>query len=346
MLRPELAYTDAFCQNPFHHVKINTAGEVTMCCYQGGSLGNVLTTPIVDIWNSELAKDIRRVTKEHRLHPCCMEWKGCPFQNAKLEKEKRYSYSPIIPTSVEIDLPSFHCNIGGVTPDDDHPACIMCPRNSKSFRAEPSFGMDNTDRILETVRPLMPYLGSLAVLGVAEPFWKNLIFDLLDKLNFQDFKSNIYFWTVNNGSLFAEKTARRYIDAISRGALMFSVDAGTRETYLKIRRLDFFDTIRRNIKRYNEIRPPYHRIEVFNNVNTLNAHEMILMVEFAKEVGSDLLKLNPTHNCGIDGYANEIMVNKDNLTLFTDHYQQAKERAKALGVSLLLVREFEQCVDP
>jgi MoaA/NifB/PqqE/SkfB family radical SAM enzyme len=344
MLQPDHSYTDAFCNLPSSHIKVNVIGEVTMCCYQEHSLlGNLLDEPIEDIWNSPLAKDIRRVTYEQKLHPCCESWNACPFVGMKLKAREKSYVHPYLPTSVEIDLPNSHCNIGGTKPSAENPACIMCPRNDPWVQASPDFTVDNTDRIIDAIRCLMPTLRELTILGVAEPFWKGLIFDVMKKLDFNSYKDNVSFWTFTNGSLCNERVMQQYLLSVSQSKLSFSIDAATPETYIAIRRLNFFDTIKRNIAQYAKIKGDNHFINVQNTISTMNAHEMPMMVDYAWDVHADSLTFNPVHNCRSTGLS-EILVNKTNLTMFQDYYAKAEERACLLGVKLHLFRTFEQAI--
>jgi Iron-sulfur cluster-binding domain len=59
----------SFCALPFTHIKVTPAGEVSMCCFQSGTLGNVLRQPIEEIWHSRTAEEIRATTAAGDLHP-------------------------------------------------------------------------------------------------------------------------------------------------------------------------------------------------------------------------------------------------------------------------------------
>lgn len=246
--------------------------------------------------------------------------------------------------SIEFDLPSSHCNIGGTHPNEDTPACVMCPRSSRKFRENPNFAVDNTNTIIAAVRPYMPYIRHLSILGVAEPFWKNKLFEVFDKLGFKLYRDRINFWTISNGSLFSENVAKKYIDYVPESTLIFSIDAGTKETYRKIRRLDFFETIRSNIQQYMKIKPAMHHVQIHNNINTLNAHEMTLMIEFAKTVGIHEVRFNPTHDCGLGDHVDDILIKQKHLPFVMAHYQQAQKAAHENQINLILVRDFEQAI--
>jgi len=335
-----------FCHLPFTHMKINVNGDMLQCCYQGKYLGNILKQPIEEIWNSKTAREIRKVTLRNKLHPNCQEWGGCPFINADLKKTNDFYVYDNLPNSLEIDLSSKHCNIGGENPSDDNPACIMCPRNDPEFRTHPFWETDKTLQIIEAIKPVVPILQSFSILGVSEPFWRNKIFDIFDVMEFKKYKKNINFWTYTNGSIFNETVQKKFLEYTDRSLLFFSIDAATKETYIKIRRRDFLEIIKNNIKKYNSLRSPStQQIQICNNINTLNVHEMKQMVELAHEVGADEVRFNPTHNGGLwDDFNKDISVNQDNIQQFIDYAEQAKERAKELGICMLEYKKFEQTI--
>ena len=76
---------------------------------------------------------------------------------------------------LEIELPNFHCNVGGTDPSKGQRACLVCPRNLPGFQAE-------TDRLVQVCQAIKPYIQNFSVVrfgGLAEPFWESRIFELL-----------------------------------------------------------------------------------------------------------------------------------------------------------------------
>lgn len=332
----------AFCERPFSHIKIDVKGDVSMCCYQG-SLGNILENSIEDIWNNDLSKEIRKYTLENKLHPWCKSWGACPHINKDLTKNHmEFPYEESLPISIEIDLPSRHCNIGGENPNEKNPACIMCPRDFEKFRSTDKWNMNNTAKIAESLKVLMPRLYRLSVLGVAEPFWRNAVFDILDILEYKKYKKEILFWTFTNGSLFNDKCQDKFLEYTHRSQINCSLDAGTKETYIKIRRRDFFDTIVKNLVIYSSKRTDLQRLEIHNNINKMNVNEMHLMVDTAKEVWADEIYFNITHDAAGYSECHDIMIKEEDHNLFKENEIRAKERAKELGIEIRMYRTFEQ----
>jgi len=349
MLRPEpnlnhIVHHPCFCSLPFTKLILNSWGEVSMCCHQLTQLGKIdENTNILDIWNSKLAKETRYVTSQGELHPICTSWNSCPY----ICKEKTAYPQPVYnrnayPTYLEICLPDKHCNVGGETPDENNPACIMCRRNFH-IPDQP----DLTDFLCKKARPLMPYLLHLCVLGIAEPFWKDATFRIFDNLEFYRYKNQIQFVTNTNGICLNEKTTLRFFKETTKSDISWSIDAATPETHLKIRRLDSFDLVVDNLKRWIKIREDFggkkqHKVCVYNNINMLNVHEMTQMVELACTLGVEKLVMLPTYDQAGVVQLGEILLNHKNIKVFKKSSEKAMIRAKELGVNLIYSKSFEE----
>src|SRR5262249_25858626 len=140
----KMSELEAFCDLPFKKIKINPNGDVSMCCYQRGSLGNLLQHNFQEIWLGKIAEDVRTSTRASQLHSMCKGWGGCPYL-IKDRLPKRLGVTKW-PTSVEFDLPNTHCNVGGSLPTPDT-ACFMCPRAAEDFKAEPDLTSELADRL-------------------------------------------------------------------------------------------------------------------------------------------------------------------------------------------------------
>jgi len=338
----------SFCEMPFRHIKINVTGDVTMCCYQGKFLGNIFKDNIIQIWNNSISKEIREKTLNGELHNNCQEWGGCPYINKNLkENNQKVVFLENYPISLEIDLPPTHCNIGGENPNDKNQACVMCPRNFDVFRKSENFKLNNTKKIIDSIKCIVPNLILFSVLGVAEPFYKDLIFEIFEEIEFKKYQNNINFWTYSNGSIFNEILQKKYLEIVKKSFIYFSIDAATKETYKSIRRRDFFEIIQKNLNLYNKIKGENHRSIMYNNINTLNVKEMEDMVVFAKDNNFNEIQFNPTHDCGSltsEKTIQDIMVTKDNVSVFLENSEKAKEKAKEINMPIKMVREFEQVV--
>jgi MoaA/NifB/PqqE/SkfB family radical SAM enzyme len=314
-------------------LKISETGDVRHCCFQGGYLGNILKTDILELWNGSISNDIRKTIEKGRLHRYC-QTEACPFMFnqtldffSSVEKDRPY------PVYLELDLPSTHCNIGGISPTPET-ACFMCPRAASSFVTYP----DLTDEIIERIRVIIPTLQTFHISGIAESFWKNKIFSILDKV----YQPHLTIVAYTNATLFNREVQNRYISSVANSYLSFSLDAASAETYVKVRRVKLFDEICSNIKNYVKIKPATHRCGISNNLKTLNIHEAAKMVSLADELGVRFINLTLTVTCNglVENTFDKIM-NKDNEKIFLDAETKARETAKKLGVELHFQRPFQ-----
>jgi MoaA/NifB/PqqE/SkfB family radical SAM enzyme len=333
-----------FCSLPYNKLILNSDGNVSMCCHQQTQLGSIKgDTTILELWRNSLANDIREETTKGNLHPVCTQSNSCPY----IFRDRVFGPAPIYkkmmyPTYLEICLPDKHCNIGGEIPSASNPACIMCKRNFVTPDQE-----DLTDMLCEKARPLMPYLKHLCLLGVAEPFWKDAVFRMYEKVEFHRYKHNIQFTTNTNGTCLNEKLASRFFDETMYSDLSWSLDAATRDTHIKIRRLDALDLVVKNLKRWIELREDYggkscHKVSIYNNINIINVNEMTQMVEMAVDIGVDYMIMLPTYEQdGIVKLGEMILCDK-NVGVFKEESERAMERAKELGLDLLYQNRFDK----
>jgi hypothetical protein len=329
---------NVFCGLPFTKMILNSWGDVSMCCHQVTQLGRLTKdVDLLDIWNCDLAKQIRKTTDEWNLHPVCTSWNSCPFLVSEkyphdVNVYEDYKY----PTYIEICLPDKHCNVGGETPDADNPACIMCRRNFH-IPDQP----DITEFLCQKVKPLMPYLRHLCVLGIAEPFWKNAAFNIMEKLEFSKYKHQCQFRANTNGICLNEKVAEKFFSEVEMSDISWSLDAATAMTHKKIRRLDTFDLVVDNLKRWIRMRGVNHQVTIYNNINMLNVHEMSQMVEMAADITVDSLILLPTHDQTGIVQLGELVMCEKNVKLFKEESERALETASRLGVKLIYPTRFD-----
>ncbi len=324
-----------FCSLPFQKIKVSPQGDVSMCCYQRGSLGNLFRKDFEEIWHGYLANEIRAVTLDGALHPVCEGWGGCPFL-VKPRTAKTALLPHSYPTALEFDLPNTHCNIGGTSPTPDS-ACFMCPRAARDFSPEP----DLSHELAERLAFLMPYLREVRVQGTAEPFWKDRAFHVLEKLGFGGYKDACVFSTYTNGVLLNKDARNKLLHMCPNASLFFSVDAATPETYRTIRRLNAFEQVVGNIRDLVREKGG-RRVDIANNLNMLNLHEAIQMIELARDLNVDYVQFNPTHEGGsVREDLRHILVNRQNYRLFAEAQIAITERAKQLGVNIYFVRPLD-----
>lgn len=319
---------ETFCTYPFQRLKITPEGDVTMSCFQEKKcLGNILKegNTVQKIWQSPLAKEVREHTERGELHPTC-QITSCPFFNPSNRKPIEVDTCDH-PLEFEIDLPSQHCNIGKENPTKKNPACLMCERHRlKDFHQE-----DRLQEICAKLKPHMRNIRQLHIQGIAEPFWRDYIFEVLDWLGFGYHKYRCSITTTTNGTLMNKKTRTRFLDYPS-STLTWSLDAGSPEIFRVIRRLNAYPAIVKNLKGYMRERTPAQKVHIHNNINTINIVDVEKMVELAAETEVDRLDFNPSY------YVPAIEVNEDNVHMFKDAQEKIIKRAEELGVRVTFMR--------
>lgn len=324
----------AFCSLPFERLKIDPSGFVTMCCFQERKcLGNILESSMEDIWNSDLANDIRDVTAKGHLHPSC-QVVSCPFFHVSSTKEMKDVWHFQYPSCWEIDMPTQHCNIGGEVPTEKNPACLMCERHLKFEPQE-----DRLREVCEKLRPYIDHVHAIHIQGIAEAFWKDLIFDVLDWLGVDDHKDHICISTTTNGTILHEARRRRWLN-YPTSILTFSIDSASPETYELIRRVPMYHRIVDNLMAYARERcHPWQQLRIHNNINLLNIHEVEGMVQLAAKAGASI-DFNPTYSVPL------IAVDAGNAYLFKEAEERIIEAGKKYEVSVTFMRKMTLDFDP
>lgn len=337
---PHLIESKSFCPLPFTKLIIDEFGHATMCCHQSKPLGNIFKQDLLSIWQNHVSQRVRTDTKLGLLNSACSESGTCPYiAHPKPDRDFLTHPGFTHPTHIEICLPSSHCNIGGENPSKQNPACIMCIRNHDLLKHEVL-----TDQICAKVKPFMPYLNEFTVLGVAEPFWKDELYRVFDMVDYHMFKDQIKFTTNTNGICLTDSTLDEFFRRVSKSEMSVSIDAATPETFMKIRRLDTYDLICKNIKSFMRKREQFgkenHVIKIYNNINLINVHEMGMMVEAAAELGVDELLLIPTHDQMGRVDLGEILMNESNIKIFQRFAMIAQVRAIEMNVKLVFGNTF------
>lgn len=317
------------CSYPWERFKINPEGDVAMCCFQDDkTLGNLLKQSFDEIWYGQVAKNIRHHLSEDRMPHECSRSNSCPYKNVGKIYPTELSYNDL-PIDLEIDLPTQHCNIGGEKPDADNPACIMCERHKVGW--ENFWQEDHLEEICQKLKHLVKGLRSIHVQGIAEPFWKGYIFQILEWLDIKS-RPSIVVSTTTNGTLMTKRVREQFLE-YENTILVWSLDAATPATFKLIRRIDAYKKITENLKNYCQERDRNRqKVRIHNNINLLNIREVEAMVDFAAEAGVDEINFNPTYGC--EG----IIVSNHNVHLFQEAEQKINRRAAEKGVCATYMR--------
>lgn len=59
------------CHYPWTWMVIQSDGDVRPCCFATGSIGNVNTSSVDEIWNGKTIVELRKAILKDRVHPVC-----------------------------------------------------------------------------------------------------------------------------------------------------------------------------------------------------------------------------------------------------------------------------------
>jgi hypothetical protein len=298
-----------------------------MCCFQyRKSLGNILKEGFQGIWFGPIAESVRNETLAKRFHPSC-QTQSCPYLHLK-ELPMQETEFKQFPVEFELDLPNQHCNIGGLDPTEEHPACLMCERHLFYEKQE-----DRLDEVCALLNPYVKHIRALHIQGIAEAFWKDRIFEVLEKLGVPQYKKQITISTTTNGTILNEARRKRWF-TYPRSVITFSIDAATSETFKLIRRVDMFDKVVETMKSYAKEKKKGQQLRIHNNINLLNIHEVVGMVKLGAECGVDNIDFNPTYNTP------GICIEQETAYLFAQAQEKITQASKDYGVKVSFMRNL------
>ena len=342
MYEKENKEISTYCSFPFTRVKVGPEGNMNFCCHQSpeGVLGNLFEESFEDLWFGDKAESVRNATAVPCLHKFCNTIE-CPFRYVDLASEVQPMRvrATGYPDHLEFDLHGSHCNFGGIRPTPDS-ACKFCPRSKPNYQEHLDRYPDRTEELIRKIKHIVRYLRIINISGISEPFWKDKIFDVLDGL---DYNKDIQVITTTNGSVFDRNRQKRFLETVETSEICFSLDAACPETYLKLRGYNFFDKVCANIESWCKSRnPKKHQVNIHNNINLLNVHEVEEMVKLCKKLGVERLILLPTHDCaGTHRQIGDILVNQDNFEIFSESQRKAEIAASQAGVRLSITRPLD-----
>jgi MoaA/NifB/PqqE/SkfB family radical SAM enzyme/SAM-dependent methyltransferase len=253
------------CANPFFEFEIDVTGNVVVCCtgWFKHSLGNMKRQTIAEIWNSQVARYVRRKMYKGEWEDICNP--NCPtiVEYNKFKKiipfEELHKNRNVTPQLIEeilagndhlATMPTYFklsdskvcnlkCKMCGVVKDDNY--------------------KDDHDMIKKRSEDIYQYLDkakTILMCGNGDPFARKDTRELL--MNYKNGKSDLKFALITNGLLlprYWEKVKHQKYESID-----ISVDAASKDIYEKIRTggkweniLDTLDLVKKNRDKFESI---------------------------------------------------------------------------------------------
>jgi radical SAM protein with 4Fe4S-binding SPASM domain len=77
---------ETFCAYPFNSIFLGSDGKIKPCCSSGANLGDINKTPIKEILNGKLAREIRQSIVDEKWHPTCNQCYRLEQYGARTER--------------------------------------------------------------------------------------------------------------------------------------------------------------------------------------------------------------------------------------------------------------------
>lgn len=299
-----LDLTGYYCGKPFIHFEVEESGVVHICCpsFLPYPVGNLLNEDVEQIWNGLKARTIRQSILEGNYRYCIHS--TCPSIQSGLttldhvEKFKKdignrelieeelnavqnYKDDKLVEDDLKISLPSL------INFTNDRSCNLQCPscRVGKILHTEGAM-YDKVKKINDKM--VKAFLTEptdrkfvINVTGSGDPFASRIYRDMLYNLDGSKFP-NLSVDLQTNGTLFTEKMWHK-LNKIhdNLGHCQVSFDAGTKETYEKVRVGGDWDLLLKNCDFLDKMSEQYKKFDISYHyvVQTANYKEMSTFVD-------------------------------------------------------------------
>lgn len=308
-------FKDFICPNPFVYAELQQGGGVSCCCYLPFSLGNLAQNTLEEIWDSVVARELRRSMLNGEF--CYCDATKCATMQEALLQVKTDAYRYQLPyqllRSEQVDddtirraLDTGSVAIGGgptVISFEDDPSCnLSCPScrtGTMSLTPEQSQQrVAATVRLLDTVGPT---LQELWFSGAGDPLASAAYRSLFQEYDFERFPA-VSLRLDTNGILLNQHTWDTVLGKVNHRIKLIavSVDAATAETYVHIRRGGNFETLLQNLQFIANLpgRQTGLRFIIRMIVQQRNYQEMRQFVELGRALGVDAVVFSVMQNWG------------------------------------------------
>ncbi|MBI4767538.1 MAG: SPASM domain-containing protein [Deltaproteobacteria bacterium] len=298
----ELSLTGKFCTDPFDSVLISNDGSVHLCCPSNMPIivGNVYQQTFEEIWNSDIAQEIRHSIHDGSFRYCnrifCSKLydkilpKETLIMDSKFELIIEQRKIKLDPNCLELACTGhdWTCNL----------KCASCRKDFYEPTEEQSRKLETaTERV---IIPIMKYAKTFHISG-GEPFASKYSRDILMRLNAQDFPHLHTLGINTNGVLLTERQWEQIknIEYLNI-EVSVSVDAATEKTYNIVRSGGNWRQLNDNLRFLSRLR--HEKIIGVLKVNFVvqdhNFREIHAFVELGLSLGCDQIRFIKIFNAG------------------------------------------------
>jgi len=240
------------CTRPFEWFEVHPDGSTFLCCpsWLRRPVGNLLQQAIEEIWNGQVAREIRKSVLNGSFHNCSA--KRCPHLVNKITPVRRGAL---------LTDDKLRCTLNGFTgrapylPRQlnlcfDHSCNLSCPSCRKEIQTAKGDDLAQVEQIAAIIEAeLLPHATSVTLSGFGDPFGSPTYLKLLHRLNRNEYPLLEQIRLHTNGQLLNEQMWQRMpeLQPLVR-EVEISLDAASAQTYQINRPGGSFDQLLKNLK--------------------------------------------------------------------------------------------------
>jgi hypothetical protein len=276
------------CPLPFERFDIGPNGDVLVCCghWLPTSIGNFLQQPVGDVLNSITARRIRQSVTDGSYKYCNHLDCSAMIQGTLPEIDK--VSNPRIAKALSTQ--DFIVNgVSEVMFAFDQTCNLSCPScRTHMIKEKTSQSMEKARAVEEKFIPLLPELRILHINPAGELFASKPSRKLLELIN-DDRCPNVRLAIISNGTLFNENEWNKFPGIHNKiQSIRISIDAATKATFEKLRRLGKYETFCENMRFLRHLRSTVVPQLKFSFTYQLdNFREMPAFIDFCDEMLAD-----------------------------------------------------------
>lgn len=316
------------CHYPFEHIRVFTDGKYTFCSFMDSGkidLGNILYFDYEDYEHSVMLK-LARLSVLNGTYVFCDSTKCSQIRKLYSNKNelKENNMYPVLTAdqffkAASVDIDS-SCNL----------YCCSC--RNKVIINRGTKQQKVTDRVIEQ---LLPNIDILFLAGAGEVFLSPYYKQILYAKTFKHLKGIM---VLSNANICDKEEWDHIISMVDGNVeVSFSIDAGTKKTYEKIRRGGNFDKVEEHIRYVCKLKKEKRIKRVILNfvIQRDNYNELELFVLWGKSLGVDYFNITFLDNWGTwsDEEFKKICM-----------YEKEKEPLPELQTELNKLKKYGDCI--
>jgi uncharacterized Fe-S cluster-containing radical SAM superfamily protein len=283
-------YLDQFvCPLPFERFDIGPDGGVMVCCghWLPTSIGNFMTDPIEGVLNSERAQSIRKSVTDGSYRYCNHLDCGAMIQDSLPTRDQLKTPR----TREAVARGNYHLDgVSQLMFAFDQSCNLSCPScRTQLITEKASESTQKAKAVEEKLLPMLPTLRVLNINPAGELFASKPSRKLLEMID-DELCPNLKLDIISNGTLFTEDEWNKFPGIHNRvRSVRISIDAATKETFEKLRRLGKYGPFVENMRFLKGLRSDrvIQELKFSFTYQLDNFREMHDFVAFCDEMNAD-----------------------------------------------------------